>query len=309
MSTTKPLISILMPVFNGGDFLPLALESVRVQDYPNLEIIAVDDGSSDNSRKILEEFSISWTGRMKVLTHPDKSNKGIAASCKLSLEKCRGEFIAFLEQDDAWSPNKISEQVKAFEMFPNVGVVFSDVYPCDERGNCAEKPFKPLINKPPSEMPFNAFWRLLWGNYILTFSNTMVKRNVINASDLISSPGGFEDWMFLLLISSRFKFYLCSKAKVFWLQRQDSYHAKLRRTPGYRKLRKLALRNAIERILLERQPSSSIKHLKKGVHKNFWFLTVSLLNSAEMLAGFLNSKLCNERITSYAEKTQRKNIH
>ena len=251
MNNVDHLVSVIMPVFNGGDLLPIALESIRKQDYPNLEIIVVDDGSTDESKEVLESFADTWSGCMKILTHPGRKREGIAASYRLGYKHCRGEYIAFLEQDDIWSVNKISEQIKVFNAFPEVGVVFSDVYTCDGEGSVSAKAFKALINRPPTEQPFNAFWQLLWGNCVSTFSNIMVRHNQITLSDIITSPGGFQDWMLLLLLSSRCKFYYCSKTRIFWRQRQDSYHAKLRQMPKYRSLRKLALRNAIELVTEE----------------------------------------------------------
>ncbi len=146
MNKANHLVTVIMPVFNGGDLLPIALESVRKQDYPNLEIIVVDDGSIDESKEVLESFANSWSGCMKILTHPERKRQGIAASYRLGYEHCMGEYIAFLEQDDVWSVNKISEQIKVFNAFPEVGVDFSDVYTCDEEGRVETKAFKTLIN-------------------------------------------------------------------------------------------------------------------------------------------------------------------
>lgn len=288
------LVSVIMPVFNGGKFLSIALESARNQDYPNLELIVVDDGSKDKSKKVLESFVNSWLGSMKILTHPGRKRQGIAASYRLGLENCRGEYIVFLEQDDVWAVNKISEQIKVFDSFPEVGVVFSDVYLCNDEGKMVNRPFKALINRPPEERPFNAFWRLLWGNCVSTFSNTTVRRNLINMSDIITSPGGFEDWMFLILMSNRCKFYHCSRTKTFWRQRQDSYHAKLRQMPKYRSLRKLALRNAIEELLLERRSIRSHHTYIECFLKRSWFSVISLVSAAEGMADFYRHRVSRE---------------
>ena len=294
MNNADHLVSVIMPVFNGGKLLSIALESVRNQVYPNLEIIVVDDGSTDKSREVLESFANSWSGCMKILMHPGRKRQGIAASYRLGYEHCRGEYIAFLEQDDVWSVNKISEQIKVFDAFPEVGVVFSDVYTCDEEGRVATKAFKTLINRPPTERSFKAFWRLLWGNCVSTFSNIMVRHNLINISDIITSPVGFQDWMLLLLLSSRCKFYHCSRTKILWRQRQDSYHAKLRQYPKYRNLRKLALRNSIEKLLLERHSIYYQHTYIEYLFKSYWLSVISLVSAAEGMADSYRRRVSRE---------------
>ena len=220
---------------------------------------------------------------------------------ELWLKICHGKYVVFLEQDDIWSVNKISEQLKVFNAFPEVGVVFSDVYTCDREGSVSAKAFKTLINRPPTEQPFNAFWQLLWGNCVSTFSNIMVRHNQINLSDIITSPGGFQDWMLLLLLSSRCKFYYCSKTRIFWRQRQDSYHAKLRQMPKYRSLRKLALRNASEKLLLERQSIHSHHTYIELFYKSCLLSIISLFSTAERMADFLNRRFFSGETTSFTQ--------
>ena len=285
-------VSVIIPVFNGGRFLPIALKSVASQDYGDLEIIAVDDGSTDESPEVLASFSKSWPGPMKILTHPGRRQMGIAASYRLGLAHCRTDSIAFLEQDDVWQTNKVSAQAEVFESFPEVGMVFSDVYTCDDQGRVAPSSFQALLNKTPKERPFRAFRRMLWGNCVATFSNIMVRRSLVEGSaDIIMEPEGFQDWMLLLLLSRRCCFYHSSQTKTFWRRQENSYHAKLRRLPGYRRQRKLALRNALERILAERQASGapwcSPEHLERG----YWHIITSLLCAAEGLADSIQQRI------------------
>ncbi len=303
MKNANHLVSVIMPVFNGRNFLPVALESVKNQDYPNLEVIVVDDGSTDGSEEVLKSFVSSWPGCIKILMHPGRKREGIAASYRLGIENCRGEYIAFLEQDDVWSVNKVSEQIKVFNAFPEVGVVLSDVYTCDEQGRVADKAFKALINRPPTERPFKAFWRLLCSNFVLTFSNTMVRHKLINISDIVASPGGFQDWMLLLLLSYRCKFYHCIRTKILWRQRQDSYYAKIKRMPKHRSIRKLALRNAIEKQLLEGQSIHSHHTYRVYFFKSYWFSVISMACAVESMTDFLNRRFFNGEITSYTQKT------
>ncbi len=292
MNAKSRPVSVIMPVFNGGRFLPIALKTVASQDYGDLDIIAVDDGSTDESPEVLASFSKSWPGPMKVVTHPGGRKMGIAASYRLGLEHCQAEYVAFLEQDDAWQINKVSVQTKVFESFPEVGMVFSDVYTCDDEGRVAPSSFQALLNKTPKERPFRAFRRMLWGNCVSTFSNIMVRRNLVDGSaDIIMEPEGFQDWMLLLLLSQRCCFYHSSQTKTFWRRRANSYHAKLRRLPGYRRRRKLALRNAIERILAERQASGAAWRSPEHFQRVHWHIVTSLMCAAEGLADSIQQRI------------------
>jgi len=297
MKSKNPLVSVIMPVFNGDDFLLAALESIAFQDYPNLEIIVINDGSTDKSADVLGSFSKSRPGSLKILEHPDRQRHGIAASYQLGLQHCSGKYIAFLEHDDFWPSNKISEQVKVLEAFPQVGVVFADVHHCNSEGKVSARPFRTIVNRPPADKPFNAVWRLLWGNCVSTFSNMMVRHENVNAYDIIANPEGFQDWMLLLKLAFRCKFYHCRQTKTFWRQRPDSYYGKLRQMPNYiskyRRLRQLALRKAMAGILLERRSLFS-----NGVAKTYWYTVISLLSAAERMADFFNRRVFNREITT-----------
>ena len=280
MSAINGLVSVIMPVCNGGDLLPLALQSITTQDYPDLEVIAIDDGSVDDSAQILETCVAAGEGRLKVLTHPGRQRRGIAASYRLGLEHCRGEYIAFLEQDDMWPTHKISAQMSIFTTFPEVGVVFSEVYTCDAEGCISTKSYSPLVNRPPTERPFRAFWQLLWGNCVCTFSNFMVRAHQIHPDDIIAEPAGFQDWMLLLLLSRRCQFYFCHSTQTFWRQRPESYFAQLSQLPKFRSTRKLALRQALEKLCADR--AESVYPLYTGpCARLYWDVVIALLSALE----------------------------
>lgn len=104
-----PLVSIIIPVYNCELFLKRALERVLQQTYPNLEIIVVDDESSDNSYSIAKQFE---TRAVKVFR---QKNAGAAVARNTGLKNANGDFIQFLDADDYLSPGKIEEQVKALD--------------------------------------------------------------------------------------------------------------------------------------------------------------------------------------------------
>jgi glycosyltransferase involved in cell wall biosynthesis len=105
---TAPLISCIVPAFNGERYLGEALDSILSQTYRPLELLVVNDGSTDRTAALVTEYG----DRVRSLFQP---NAGQAAARNLGLSEARGEFVAFLDQDDLWHPEKLSRQMARFE--------------------------------------------------------------------------------------------------------------------------------------------------------------------------------------------------
>jgi glycosyltransferase involved in cell wall biosynthesis len=113
-----PLISVVMPMFNAGDTLGLALASLQAQTYPNWECIIVDDGSTDQSQNIARRIDDP-----RIQYHPLKRNRGRGFARQRGLELARGKYIAFLDADDWIYPEKLYEQKTILEDEPDVLLV------------------------------------------------------------------------------------------------------------------------------------------------------------------------------------------
>ena len=295
-SLHNPLVSVILPLYNGRAYLPTALNSIARQHYPHLEIVAVDDGSTDGGSAILENFAATFAGKLQMLCHPGRRRRGIAASYRLALPYCRGGIIAFLDQDDYWSDHKISAQVQVLQQVPEAGVVFSDVHTFSDGGTPAATPFEGFLNRPPREKPFDAFSRLLWGNFVLTFSNIMVRREHLRPSDFLSKPDGYQDWMLLLLLSARCRFYHCRQVQTFWRQHAASFHGALKQHGNYaarnRTLRRAVLDNALERILAERARDLRNANMSPAFWPHrYWKGIVAMLDAAHQLVDFCQHPL------------------
>lgn len=112
-------VSVVVPVFNAERHLEEALASVKNQDYPVLEVIAVDDGSTDGSAVLLSAHHGVRVGR--------QANSGPAAARNLGISLAQGDFLAFLDADDVWLSDKLTCQIGVFEEHPEVDVVFGHV--------------------------------------------------------------------------------------------------------------------------------------------------------------------------------------
>lgn len=119
INACNPLVSIIVPAYNCAHFLPEALDSILAQQYPNIEVIVVDDGSSDGSAEIAEAYG----SPVKVIR---QKNQGPAAARNRGVRESRGEYLAFLDGDDVWLPGKLLAQLEYFASHKEVGIVYGN---------------------------------------------------------------------------------------------------------------------------------------------------------------------------------------
>ena len=125
-------VSVILPVYNGQAFLREALESILRQTYRNVEIIAIDDGSTDASLEILQEY------REKISVHTQE-NSGVCVARNRGVEIASGDLIAFMDQDDIWYEHKLERQVEELRSSEQVAFVYSDFDLIDSRGRITQK--------------------------------------------------------------------------------------------------------------------------------------------------------------------------
>jgi glycosyltransferase involved in cell wall biosynthesis len=118
----RPLVSVVIPTYNRGQQTIAAIESVLAQTYPALEIIVIDDGSTDESGDAIQRFikqRMNRNDQIQKIYYFKQPNQGPSAARNGGIEKARGEHIAFLDSDDLWMPEKLEWQVRAIEQFKN----------------------------------------------------------------------------------------------------------------------------------------------------------------------------------------------
>lgn len=112
MNKDTPLVSIIIPVYNKAAFIGETLESALRQTYPHVELILVNDGSTDGSSEKLKTYSKQFPDRIKLIDSP---NRGVSAATNLGIKAAKGEYIQFLDADDCLSPDKIERQVSLLQ--------------------------------------------------------------------------------------------------------------------------------------------------------------------------------------------------
>jgi glycosyltransferase involved in cell wall biosynthesis len=130
----QPLVSVVIATYNMGQYLPEAIDSVLAQRWENLEVIVVDDGSTDDTPEKMKRFDDN--GRVRYLP---TENRGQPKAKNRGLKEANGNFIAFCDADDIWHPEKLNVQMPMFED-ENTGVVYSEVSYIDQHGDDVDKP-------------------------------------------------------------------------------------------------------------------------------------------------------------------------
>lgn len=197
---TNYSVAAIVACYNSEKFIDKTINSILDQKYDPLEIIAVDDGSTDRTLHILKNYS----PKIKILCHPDRKNHGQPASINIGIQETKADLIAFIDHDDLWYPTKLKEQVKIFEKYPNVGVVYTNVYDIDENDNILYK------RLPDDFKELNMPGRLLLNDYIVPAS-VMVKKSLFEKTGLFDinfKVGVYDHDMWLRLIETSRFYYL-----------------------------------------------------------------------------------------------------
>lgn len=189
-------ISVIIPAYNCAGLISRTIQSVRNQTFQDWELIVVDDGSTDNTRDVVLSFQKN-DPRIKYLNQP---NSGAPASPKNNgIRNATGDYIAFLDHDDEWLPEKLEKHVSVFEKFPKTGLVASNAMIVNE-ANGQKKEYK---------MPQNSdiICSLLERNVVFCSSGATVKKDVFDQAGLFDENFKLgDDWDMWIRIAKKFNF-------------------------------------------------------------------------------------------------------
>lgn len=202
----NPTISVVIPAYNGELFIEKTLRSVIGQEYPADQIIVIDDGSTDNTPRILDSFEDQIIRRRI-------KNQGVAVATNIGLSIATGQNIAFLDQDDLWFTNKLKVQAEAIRKYPEAGF-FCCNYAWRVRDNHyrVQKHFQNLaylrgVNF-DQILKINPFELLLKGNFVGTTSAAVIRRKVIDRVGEFSKETLVEDYDYFLRCATITKFVI-----------------------------------------------------------------------------------------------------
>lgn len=144
-SQHTPRVSVIIPVYNQGQFLTEAVESVLSQTFQNFEILLVDDGSTDQSPEIIKEYTQKYPQKIKYLEHQNHTHAGVSPSRNLGIQHAAGEYIALIDSDDLWLPEKLEKQIEILDMHQEVGLVYCALEVIDENGKPTQKMYNSSV--------------------------------------------------------------------------------------------------------------------------------------------------------------------
>jgi SAM-dependent methyltransferase len=184
----RPTVSVLMRVFNAAAHVGEAIESVRSQSFDAWELIVVDDGSTDESYGIARRFAEHEPGRIRVLQHADRANHGASETANRALAEASGEYVAFLDADDCWMPERLAHDIDVLDANPAVAAVLSNTlyWSMDEDRPAEVDAFNAPLN---SVWPARSFFRSAW----LRHESSVPCITAFTArTDLLRGLGGFD---------------------------------------------------------------------------------------------------------------------
>lgn len=204
-------VSVVIPVYNLAAYLPEAIESVLRQSYQPLEIIVVDDGSTDDTELVLRAY---W----QKIVYLKQERKGAAAARNRGIQGSSGKYIAFLDADDLWMPDRLQEQVRYLDEDPEVGLVCSDFSVVSDSGSILPS----LLNSCRNARSGYVFNEVIQDYFILT-SSAMIRRSCLDETGLFDeSLEMTEDRDLWLRIGYRWKIVVVHKPLVIKRNRPGS---------------------------------------------------------------------------------------
>jgi len=265
----SPLVSILIPCYNSVDFVEETIASAFAQKYENIEVIVVDDGSTDGSYERLEQLRNSTYPSLQIHFHPGHQNKGVSATRQKALSQSKGDFIAFLDADDCMHEGKIQQQLNVFQEHSNVVLCHSLMDIIGGEENDADY-FDHLFGFRPTE-PYDYHKQkdFLIRNGVCC-SSVLVKRSAIEG--LIFSTAQLfqhEDWLCWSLIAPQGKYMFLNERLGRYRVHPASATAAVRANPLVAHYSKLEL----FLTLAVRSSSTYISFLAMGkVFRMIWLL-------------------------------------
>ena len=200
----KPLISVILPVYNGERTIEETIRSVLNQTFSDFELIIINDGSQDNTLKAIEKIEDT---RIQVFSYP---NAGQAASRNRGISKAKGEYIAFIDADDLWTHDKLEAQLDALQEHPTAALAYSWTDYIDESGKLLHPGRHTTANGKVLE-------KLIVNNFLENGSNPLIRKSVFEKVGVFEeSLPPAEDWDLWLRTAEEYEFVCVPAAQILY---------------------------------------------------------------------------------------------
>ncbi len=197
----KPTVSVIVPTFNRAELIKTSVRSVLNQTYQDFEIIIIDDGSTDDTEKVVKNLN---DDRIRYIRH--ERNKGAPAARNTGIRSARGKYLAFQDSDDEWMPEKLERQMAIFRgAVSDVGVVYSGFWKVKDNKRLYFPP--PQIRKKEG----NVYKNLLEENFV-AMPSAVIKSECFKKAGMFDEElPRYQDWELFIRISKHYNFAFVSK--------------------------------------------------------------------------------------------------
>jgi len=213
MDSNSTLVSVIVPAYNHEKFVITCLDSIYRQTYRNIELIIIDDGSKDNTAKVIEKFLETHSDRFARVEFRSRPNRGVSATLNELISLCRGEWIFPLSSDDAYLDNKIDRLCQAYREWgvPETALIYGDTRFMDMEGRPLDIP---LGVRPEAGVDRQGYLELFFANR-LNGPSMAFRRQAIETIGGFDEALPMEDWDCWLRLAARYPIgrvpeYVCS---------------------------------------------------------------------------------------------------
>lgn len=205
-----PAISVIIPAYNAEATIAQTIASVQKQTFTDLEIIVVNDGSTDRTLEVLQQIS---DPRLKVFSY---ENSGVSVSRNRGIAQATGQYIALLDSDDLWTPDKLESQLTALQQNSKAGVAYSWTYFMFENEKLSF-----VENSHYCEG--NVYADLLLANFLHSGSNPLIRKEAVESIGLFDPAiKSVEDWDYYIRLAKKWDFVLVPKPQILYRQHLSS---------------------------------------------------------------------------------------
>jgi glycosyltransferase involved in cell wall biosynthesis len=215
-----PLVSIAAINYNNAKFVLETLESIRNQTYPNIQLIVIDDCSTDNSRDLIAQWLKTYKGDYKFIKHD--VNMGVCVACNSGVKNADGKYYSAIATDDLMMPEKTEKQVSILEKSTEkTGAVYSDAFVINEDGNLLDGLFTTPHRQFEMMPSGNIYHTLLEANYIPGMS-FLFKKVIFDTVGEFDASLVYEDYDMWLRIASKYEIIFSDFVSVKYRMRAGS---------------------------------------------------------------------------------------
>ena len=263
----NPLFSVIVASYNYANLIGETLESLLAQTYQDYEIIVVDDGSTDNSLSVIDNY-MKQSDKIKLYTHPDHQNKGLIETIKLGIQMSSGEYIAFCESDDLWTSNHLEEKAKVIRENSHVFIISNDVEVFGNEDSVKVRTeytehIKTLLQEGDNHVDLLENGEV---NVIPTFSAVTIKKNILAKLNFEAPiPAWIDFWLYRQILRD-YNLYFIPRKLTRW-RMHESYND-LNKSAEYMLKSKEFLAQSNRLLLLNYTDDEFYLFIKSRFHKS-----------------------------------------